>query len=211
MERETVIARLIGHVFGDGSIHKTKYYFIYTNSNNVLQQKVKELVIKTFGKVKYNVGTSIGGILKYQYPSRVGRFLSERGVPVGSKITQPTTIPEWIFKGDDKIKSSFLGAIFDDEGYFKDSSNSRQIVFKASKIIELRPELERYLLQIIQMLDDLGIKASNVKHDQLKTKKNGIEVISLRFWITGNNNFRNFREKITIFHPEKIKKLSNMI
>jgi hypothetical protein len=105
MERETVIARLIGHVFGDGSIHKTKYYFIYTNSNNVLQQKVKELVIKTFGKVKYNVGTSIGGILRYQYPSRVGRFLSERGAPVGSKITQPTTIPEWIFKGDDKIKS----------------------------------------------------------------------------------------------------------
>jgi hypothetical protein len=68
MERETAIARLIGHAFGDGSIHKTKYYFIYTNSNDVLQRKVKELVIKTFGNVKYNVGTFIGGILRYQIP-----------------------------------------------------------------------------------------------------------------------------------------------
>jgi len=84
-------------------------------------------------------------------------------------------------------------------------------VLKASKIVELKPELERYLLQILQMLDDLGIKASTVRYDQLKTKKNGVEAISLRFWITGNNNFRNFREKITIFHPEKIKKLNNMI
>ena len=210
MANEMKIARLVGHVFGDGSIHKTKQYFVYTNSNKKLQQIIQQIIKQVFGKMKFNIGKSISGIPRYQYSNIVGKFLAKKGAPVGSKIYQSTKIPEWIYSGNEKIKSAFLGAIFDDEGNFRDSKNSRQIVFKAAKLKDLKEELEQYLLQIIQMLNDLGIKTSEIKHDQIKRRKDGSEIISLRFWITGKENFKRFQQKIMLLHPEKIKKLSNM-
>jgi intein/homing endonuclease len=210
MANEIETARLVGHVFGDGSIHKSKQYFIYTNSNEKLQQTIQKIIKKIFRKIKFNVGTSISGTPRFQYSTIVGKWLVSKGAPAGSKIFQPTKIPEWILEGNEKIKSAFLGAIFDDEGNFRDSKNSKQIVFKSSKVKYLKKELEQYLLQIIQMLNEFKIKTSGIKHDQIKKRKDGSEIISLRFWITGKENFRRFREKIMILHPEKIKKLSNM-
>lgn len=83
-------------------------------------------------------------------------------------------------------------------------------MFKAAKIVDLKSELEQYLLQIVQMLNSLGIQTSNIKHDQIKKRKDGKKIISLRFWITSKENFKKFQEKIMILHPEKNKKLSNM-
>jgi intein/homing endonuclease len=211
MANEIEIARLVGHVFGDGSIHKSKQYFIYTNSNEKLQQVVQQIIEQVFGKIKFNIGTSISETPRYQYSNIVGKFLANKGAPVGSKIFQPTKIPEWISEGSEEIKSAFLGAIFDDEGNFRDSKNSRQIVFKSAKVKGLKKELEQYLSQIIQMLNDLGIKTSGIKRDQIKKRKDGSEIVSLRFWITGRENFKKFQEKIMLLHPEKIRKLSNMV
>ena len=204
------MARLVGHVFGDGHIHKRKQYFIYTNSNEKLQKIVCQAIQQLFGQIKFNIGTSISGTPRYQYSNKVGKFLAKKGAPVGSKIFQSTDIPEWIRKGSLEAKIAFLSAIFDDEGGFRDSPNSRQIVFKSAKIISLRKELEKYLLQIIRMLNDLDIKTSNIKSDQIKKRKDGNEIISLRFWITGKENFKKFQEKVPILHPEKNKKLLNM-
>ena len=38
---ENYVARLLGHAFGDGYIHATKYYFIYTNKSKDLTNEVK--------------------------------------------------------------------------------------------------------------------------------------------------------------------------
>lgn len=210
MANEIMLARLMGHVFGDGSINKRKLYFIYTNSNEKLQQIVQQIIEQQFGKIKFNIGTSIGGTPRYQYSNVVGKYLAKRGAPVGSKVLQSTRIPDWILKGTDEIKSAFLSAIYDDEGNFRDERNTMQITFKSAKTKQLKKELELYLSQIIKMLINLGIKTSEIKHDQLKQRKDGNEIISLRFWITGRKNFRKFQEKITILHPDKSTKLLNM-
>lgn len=94
--KNALLARLVGHAFADGHIHKTKNYFIYVNSN------------------------------------KVGKQLAKKGAPVGSKVLQAIRIPEWIINGATDIKSAFLSAIYDDEGYFRDTPTSRQIVFKAA-------------------------------------------------------------------------------
>ena len=204
------LARLIGHTFADGHIHKNKQYFIYVNSNLQMHKEVQRVVKELFGDVSLNKGTSISGTPRYQYSNRVGRYLASKGAPIGSKVLQKTKIPNWIRNGNPKIKSAFLGAIFDDEGYFRDSSNCRQIVFKAAKSFELRENLEEYLLDIISLLNSLGVKTSGVKSDQIKHNKNGMKMISLRFWITKNENFQAFRNKIQILHPERVAKLENI-
>ena len=210
MANKITVARLVGHTFGDASIHKNKKYFIYTNSNEELQRIVFKKVNELFGNITFNIGTSISKTPRYQYSNKVGKFLVENGAPVGSKVLQPTNVPNWILNGSEEIEATFLAAIFDDEGYFRNSEKCRQIVFKSAKELSLKKQLEKYLLQIIKMLQDLQIETSGIKKDQIKKRKDGKEIISLRFWITGKNNFSNFKEKIPILHPEKKLKLLNM-
>lgn len=204
------LARLVGHVFGDGSIHKNKKYFIYTNSTPELQEAVQKIVERQFGEVKFNEGTSISGTPRLQYSNKVGKELAKWGAPVGSKTLQETEIPLWIRNGTEEIKSSFLGALFDDEGSFRNDA-SKQIVFKSAKEISLKPNLLIYLNQLITLLKDLGINTSEIKGDQIKKRKDGKQIISLRFWITSKENFSKFQNKIFLFHPQKIKNLSEMV
>ncbi|MBI2075827.1 MAG: LAGLIDADG family homing endonuclease [Candidatus Aenigmarchaeota archaeon] len=156
-------------------------------------------------------GTSISGTPRYQYSNIVGIGLSKHGAPIGSKVLHEIKVPEWIASGDADIKSAFLGALFDDEGYFRDTPTSRQIVFKAAKSLSLKKNLEEYLRQIISMLDSFDIKTSSIRSDQIKKTKNGTEMISLRFWITKNENFQVFRKHLQLLHPERIEKLNNIL
>lgn len=210
MANEQILARLVGHAFGDGSIHHSKQYFIYTNSNETLQKRVKGMVNGVFGRVKYNIGTSMGMTPRYQYSNKVGKALVQKGAPIGSKVMQRTQVPIWIFEGNKRVKSAFLGALFDDEGYFRNTSDSRQIAFKTAKVFGKRENLKEYLDQLIKMLNSLGVKTSDIKSDQIKSREDGEKIISLRFWITGRENFKKFSENIMLFHPEKEKKMLEM-
>ena len=204
------LSRLIGHAFGDGSIHKKKEYFIYTNSNVEMQETVTKLVEKQFGKVSQNNGTSIGGTPRRQFSNKVGRELVKLGAPRGSKVLQETKVPIWILDGSKEIKSSFLAALFDDEGNFRNDA-SKQIAFKAAKEISRQSNLEQYLEQLTKMLNEIGIKTSGIKKDQIKKRKDGIEIVSLRFWITGKVNFSAFKENIPLRHPDKLRNLNEMV
>ncbi len=208
--KKHLTSRLLGHVFGDGSIHKNKKYFIYTNATSELQSEVNKTIIGLLGKVPFNIGTSIAGTPRYQYSNKVGKFLLKKGAPLGSKIMQKTSVPKWILDGNEKIQTIFLGALFDDDGYFRDSAKCRQIVLKTAKVSYLEDSLRDYLAQIIQMLGNLGISTSDIKSDQLKTRKDGCEIVSLRFWITGKNNIMKFHEKIQLSHPSKKVKFDDL-
>lgn len=203
-------SRLLGHVFGDGSIHKSKKYFIYTNATPELQSEVNETVVSLLGEVPFSIGTSIAGTPRYQYSNVVGKFLIEKGAPLGSKIMQRTSVPKWILDDNEKTQAIFLGALFDDDGYFRDSVNCRQIVLKTAKASYLEDSLRDYLTQIIEMLDNFRISTSDIKSDQLKTRKDGCEIISLRFWITGKDNLMKFRERIQLSHPSKKVKFDDL-
>ena len=204
------IARLIGHAFGDGSIHHKKLYFIYTNSNHGMQLNVKKLVTSQFGRVPLNRGTAISGTPRYQYSNRIGKILSSFGAPVGSKVLNRTRVPDWIISGPRGIKAAYLAALYDDEGYFRDSPNSRQIVFKAAKASHLRGNLMKYLETLRKLLREFSIETSQIKTDQIKKRDDGIEMTSLRFWITSHKNFVLFSKSIPLLHKEKKRRLLKM-
>ena len=203
-------ARLVGHAFGDGNIHRRKFYFIYTNSNQQLHRFISQIIYTEFGNSKTVKRKSGKGIPQLQFSAKIGREIAKLGGVIGSKIHQPIKVPEWIKNGNEKIKANFLAAIFDDEGYFRDTKGCKQIVLKFSKIHELEKNLNEFLEEIRQMLLELDIKVSEIKNDQVKQNKRGEIVISKRIWITGKDNFLKFKEKIPIIHPEKVKKLSRL-
>lgn len=86
--KKAMLARLVGHTFADGNIHKNKQYFTYVNSNKQMHIEVQDMITKIFGSVALNIGTSISGTPKYQYSNKVGKYLVEFGAPVGSKVLQ---------------------------------------------------------------------------------------------------------------------------
>lgn len=200
MDSDSLVARLVGHVFGDGYIHVRKHYFVYVNFERLLLEKVRDYVTTLFGDVPLNVGTSIGGVRRYQFSSAVGRALSEYGAPVGSKIRSSTPVPLWIMNGSEEDIKEFLSAIIDDEASFR----KYDITVKAEKLIIMKDELVKYLEGIRKLLGTLGIKASKPHKDQVKTKANGEKVISMRIWITGRENLRKTKY-LNIIHPLKRK------
>ncbi len=204
------IARLVGHAFGDGYIHTTKFYLIYTNSSNSLHEYITQMISEEFGEFDVCQRESGKGVRQQQFSAKVGRTLYSHGAPKGSKIHQNLSIPHWIRTGTENVKASFLSAIFDDDGYIRDQRDCMQIVLKHAKIKPLEDSLIRYLQEVSQLLDDLGIHTSEVKQDQEKTKPNKEIVVSKRIWITEKVNFQRFRELIPIQHPEKQIKLANM-
>ena len=204
------LARLVGHAFGDGNIHKYKFYFIYTNSNEKLRKMITNIIEKEFKKFKITKRKSGKGIPQLQFSVKIGRKIIELGGIAGSKVRQITKIPVWIKNGDNKIKANFLAAILDDEGYFRDTKGSKQIVLKFSKIQHLENNLDNFLQEIRQLFLDLNIRISEVKKDQIKSNKRREIIVSKRIWITGRENFIRFREKIPIAHPDKLNKLSNL-
>ena len=204
------IARLVGHAFGDGYIHTTKFYLIYTNSSNSLHEYVTHMVSEEFGDFDVCQRKSGKGVRQQQFSAKVGRTLHSQGAPKGSKIHQDLSVPNWIRTGTQTLKTSFLSAVFDDDGYFREKRNCMQIVLKHAKIKPLEASLIQYLQEISKLLEDLGIQTSEVKHDQEKTKPNNETVVSKRIWITNKVNFQRFRKLIPIQHPEKQIKLDNM-
>ena len=204
---ENYVARLLGHAFGDGYIHATKYYFIYTNKSKDLINEVKDLVMKCFPKVSICKRYSIGGIPQLQFSAKVGRFLQTLGAPKGAKSKQSTRVPQIILYGDTIMKREFLGALCDDEAEIRTNKDCRQITLKAAKLVKLEKELDCYLRQLKQLFYDLGIKCSEPKSDRVYRTRRGEDKIVKRIWITGHDNLILFAKKIPISNREKLRQI----
>jgi hypothetical protein len=196
------IVRLLGHSFGDGYIHKSKSYFIYTNSAKELLNEVSMNVTEAFGNVPSCARTSIGGTPQIQFSAMVGRELNKLGAPRGSKTKQPTVIPLEVMRGKEDARADFLGSLCDDEAQVRTDSGSKQITLKTAKLASLEAELEDYLNQIGELFESLEIKCSTPKRDRTYVR-GGEKKISKRVWITGSTNFATFAQKIVLNHTQK--------
>ncbi len=142
------ILRLLGHSFGDGYIHKSKSYFIYTNTTKELRNEVSSNILETFGNVSSCQRTSVGGTPQIQFSAAVGKKLVQLGAPQGSKTKQATVVPNSIFQSGELERADFLGALCDDEAQVRPDVGSKQITLKSAKLASLEAELDSYLNQI---------------------------------------------------------------
>src|SRR5438445_11856490 len=101
------IPRLLGHSFGDGYIHRAKWYFVYTNNAEELHDEVKESVSNIFGGVSHCRRTSIGGTPQVQFSPVVGKKVNDQGGPQGSKIRQGPIITPTMPNGNDERSANF--------------------------------------------------------------------------------------------------------
>ena len=200
------LSSLVGHGLGDGHISE-EGCFEYTNKEISLHVKVSKIIYKLFNINKYTKSSS-KTVERRRYNTIIGKALHLAGVPKGNKILQSFSIPQWILDGSKEIKKSFIRALFDDEGTVK--TPGYEILIKFSKNEKYIDSLQKFMEQIRQLLEDLGIEVTSIRRGNIITGKNG-RTIQLVLGIHGYKNFLKFSKEIKFNHRQKQKKLEKMI
>jgi len=189
------LAKLTGHLFGDGSLNITnrggritfraaEYQDIlelYTvaktlnlNPTPIKESKLSTSYIKEFNgkyrKIK-------GKCYLFEVRSKpIAIAFSALGVPVGDKTTQEYTVPEWLMDAPKITKRAFLRAYFGSElSTPRLHSNSKrkfnQPVFKIAKIKEL--SAKPFIDGIKKLLKEFDVELSSITVSKGNLRKDG--------------------------------------
>ncbi|MEW5897376.1 MAG: hypothetical protein AB1668_06795, partial [Nanoarchaeota archaeon] len=217
-EEKSVIARLVGHLYGDGWLGANRkqagfsgkrYPEDLTVIKNDLQaiglSSSKVYSRKTISKIRTEQGKEVvvsGTSHSVAASVNVFNFFSILGVPVGSKTNSKVLIPKWLMKASKSEKAEFLAALFGADGMAPSQSKKwggdfNPIRLSFNKAEALRISGLKYAVQIKRLLADLGIKVSQIKERGGNLRVDGTK--SIKFVMTLAKSVEN-----TIIFLEKV-------
>ncbi|MEK6894245.1 MAG: DUF87 domain-containing protein [Nanoarchaeota archaeon] len=217
-DKKCIEARLLGHLFGDGwasqkqqslgfsgkinpnDLNKIKddLSFLGLKSTNIYSRKTTSQITDNKNKRIIINGTSHSIQASYN----AFKYFDKLGIIKGSKIIQPTNIPEWIKKSENKVKAEFLAALMGSDGMRITKAKNAKGDFNAirlsfNKIEQLEKEAWEYAYEIKELFESLGVKTSSIAKRPGNIRKDGNK--TLKIVITLEKNLENviaFIEKI---------------
>ncbi|MBI2652841.1 hypothetical protein HYX00_05220, partial [Candidatus Woesearchaeota archaeon] len=194
-QRVMIIARLLGHLFGDGTfiLKKDTGRMIFRGPKKDLENiqkdieslgfKAGKIYIKT---VDNKIETIKGKVLNvkgsgYDFEVRhkpLCILFSSLGAPNGDKVKLSYGVPDWLVNSPPYIQREFLASYFGSEmstpKIRKNSkSNFRSLVFKLSKINENSNSGKKFVDDIITILKKFNIKLRLNKIEEGNKRKDG--------------------------------------
>jgi len=200
----TILARIAGHLVGDGGINNSLIVH-YTNTNYYLLNQFKKDILQVFGNIKYGKYSHSGKkhVKTIWFPRVIGLLLNKM---FGKQVKGSKHIPKIIFKSDNKYKTIFLRALFDDEGS----------VHVEPYTISLMMVGKNFIKNIKKLLKELGINTSRIS----PIKRNSMDYYidtkyqtktKYLFYISGKDNLRQFSKLVNFNHPKKKEKLTILL
>ena len=213
-----ILARLLGHIFGDGTLHPAyenpegqhslRITFAGKRSELLEIQKdlealgfpnrqkiTEEFKISSCNFQKYGIKT-IKGKSTYFKTGIVALWalLRALGAPVGSKSKNEVKIPRWLIKAPISIKREFLAAYFGSEAQKirMGIKSAERIIIPLSKNEHLADNAEDFCNDIKLLLSEFRVEA-NIYQRQYTISKNNIK--SIQYYIT----IQRFRKNIINF------------
>ncbi len=174
--------RVVAHILGDGSASERKVPYYANTCDELREQFKKDLSI--FGEVRAYERKPLTTPLIY-FPKVITDILS---YILSINFTNPFKIPPQIFQSSEDCKTSFLQALFDDEG-----TVSTGLVISMSN--------QRIIEEIKELVESIGVRTNNINSKQNKPWKDNFSLAIKREAI------KEFKEKIGFCHPEKIRNL----
>lgn len=237
-KRVPILARLIGHLFGDGGLSrpcfdkKRKEYAVYvffTGFKNDLKpirldieklgfkvmppysQKKRSKVI-TRGKEHWIDGTSTQS---RSNSKALWVLLASLGVPTGSKADTEYLIPEWILKGTKQIKREFLAAYCGSECRKPSPRTNRAFslpYIHFHKLSEYRKNGEEFAEQIYNMFKEFDINTRRLKIQENHTlRKDGSSTVGIDIYLSSNKDLLNFSRYVGFEYSIEKKILTSHI
>src|SRR3989344_325135 len=130
MVKNSVIARLIGHILGDGWLENSKNVGFSGQKEDLLKIKIdldflgfKSSNLYKKDKISY-INSIESGLIKvdgegyfFRSSRKCFNFFKKMGLPVGRKVLQPFSLPKFILNSQLDIKAEFLSALMGSDGY----------------------------------------------------------------------------------------------
>ncbi|HJX50281.1 MAG TPA: LAGLIDADG family homing endonuclease [Candidatus Nanoarchaeia archaeon] len=201
-EKAKILSRIIAHLMGDGCV--TNRYFAYYNKNNILLEQFEEDMVNAFGEVHFTIGkVNSGTSFVMIYNREIRLFLFSLVKNFKSNYLK---FPLFINTRD--LQKEFLKSIYDDEGCVA------LRVFKKTNEIKRNLTLSSNSLIFLQEIKNILAEQFNIMSNKIINyikKRDGKEFVNYVLSITGKKNFELFRNLIGFYHPDKIKRLDDMI
>ena len=200
------LASLLGHILGDGCIKTGEENVYYTNKSKDLIEEFKTIIRELFGISPRENFNEKREFYEVYPPKTIARFLVLCGFPKGEKTKQVLTIPDWIKNGSNEIKSSFIRALFDDEGTVLNNVKNHSIGFGMNKKNSLLEAHKNFMEDIREILFSIGIQPNPIF-----VRKQPFDSMSLGFNIFGRYNLIKFLQNVGFSDQIKQQKLIRTI
>ena len=192
-----IFAHIAGHLVGDGGISNRGLGIstYYTNQCNSLVECFKTNLSEVFSNVEFRIFHDKRDNTKtIHLPSIVGLILMQF---LGLQVGDTKQVPKLIINSNKLIKSTFLRALFDDEGSVNVNNHLIRLGISNESVIEVTKN----------MLKEFGILPTKT------IKINGKNGWRDRydFCIVSRGDLEIFNKKIGFDHPEKKKKLEFLL
>ena len=195
--REAIMARLTGYLYGDGWL-TVDGNVGFSGQKKDLEQIVEDIVLLGGPRLHpserfvENTERGIRGIVS-QIATPWGYPLFKEICPIGKKVTQPLSVPEWIRKGKFFVKENFLSALFSAEStHIAYQTNKKSLRTIEIKMRSTKPEwLAAWFGDLQTMLNEIGIKTSPIKISTIEDKYQGSISVN-----NSKENIDRFVEKI---------------
>ncbi len=227
-EKEAILAKLIGYMFGDGAFYLSKdnlYASAYGTKEDL--EKLKEdlgrigISSKLYARSrKHKIITRYGEkyfkAINYELHINNKHFkelLLNLGMPLGNKTRQEIRVPEWIKRSNKIIKRLFLAGFFGAE--MSSPKTSSKTCFHCStinqnKITILKQNCRNFLIDIALLLEEFDIKDYTISEMDDHFNKYNEKTSRLRLMISGEDNMLKLWQNIGFEYNKKRQNLGNM-
>ena len=198
----SIESKIFGYVLGDGWIDingqmgaSGDYASLYNLSEDAKllygENSAKQITKRHTFSEKYGIS---GVTAQMTFSSETTRHFVELGMPIGKRVQQEHSIPDWILNGSKDIKADFLSGYYAAEGYIPSMQRNlrtpKALTFCFYKSTDYEDNAKKLCLQFLDLIKDLGFGASSKK--SYKTT-NGPRVV---YTITFSNEEKNFLEEL---------------
>lgn len=199
-------ATVISAIFHDGGINSNKLPH-YSNPDNVeLRQRVFEAFKNVFGDFTSRKSRPLENQQLY-FPKIVGIVLTHGlGIPFGRRTINNPSVPDFIFKSSDEVKSAFVRQAFDDESHVHRAQ--RNISLKLSSGLRKPSNL---IMNNKSLLENLGIEASGPHYVDYYDTKDGVRAYRWLILISHQDNLKKFYDKVGFCSTYKQKRLQEIV
>ncbi len=213
-----VLARLLGHVFGDGTLsysmrkHKSVVTIAFTGKEDDLAEIAKDVASLDFNTSNYIEAYSESVLADRTIAGYTGRrscyskplfvLLAALGAPVGDKAMQATSIPAWLAGQPLYIKREFVASYFGSEMTKPtvDKRNGKTFLqpsFSLNKTLDKLEAGVQFVKEVENMLSVFGVKVSRVSIVNGTVRKSGVETKKIKVMLAAfADNLLNLYGKI---------------
>ena len=227
-EKSAITARLLGYIFGDGCLYKSKgklFGAVYGREEDLseIQEDLRKIKVPSsvYSRTRNHKIETRYGLKEFSSTNHeihinsqeYLKMLVELGMPLGNKTRQETKIPRWIKAANKLIKRLFLAGFFGAE-MSSPKTSSKTCFFcptiDQNKIEKLSQNARDFFVEIALMLEEFDIK--NIKISEMDDYKNkyGEKTKRFRLFIKGEEDILKLWRNIGFEYNKKRTTLSNI-